>query len=147
MANKAARRGIPDKTAPQASVADVLDRVLDRGIVIDAWVRVSVAGIGLIDVDARVVVASIDTYVQHAHAVGPTPLAARPQQTPGPSTAIVAPATAPLTPARRRPRRRTRVRLRCADGCTFLRSARRRPATVRCPADRGRACPVTVLTA
>ena len=46
-----------------ASVLDVLDRVLDKGIVIDAWVRVSLAGIDLITVDARVVVASIETYL------------------------------------------------------------------------------------
>ncbi|MGH7417437.1 MAG: gas vesicle protein GvpJ, partial [Candidatus Rokuibacteriota bacterium] len=38
------------RAAPQASVAEVLDRVLDRGIVIDAWLRVSVAGIALLDV-------------------------------------------------------------------------------------------------
>ena len=54
------------RVAPQASLTEVLDRVLDRGIVIDAWLRVSVAGITLIDIDARVVVASIDTYVQQA---------------------------------------------------------------------------------
>ena len=47
------------------SVIDVLDRVLDKGIVIDAWVRVSVAGIDLIGVEARVVVASIATYMQY----------------------------------------------------------------------------------
>ncbi|HET7343947.1 MAG TPA: gas vesicle protein GvpJ, partial [Methylomirabilota bacterium] len=44
-------------------VMEVLDRVLDRGIVIDVWLRVSVAGLQLVDVDARVVVASIKTYV------------------------------------------------------------------------------------
>ena len=43
---------------------DVLDRVLDKGIVIDAWVRVSLAGIDLVTVEARVVVASIATYLQ-----------------------------------------------------------------------------------
>ena len=48
------------------SLIDVLDRVLDKGIVIDAWVRVSVAGIDLIAVEARVVVASIATYLQYS---------------------------------------------------------------------------------
>ena len=43
------------------SLIEVLDRVLDKGIVIDAWVRVSVVGIDLVTIDARVVVASIQT--------------------------------------------------------------------------------------
>jgi gas vesicle structural protein len=55
-----------------ASHVDVLDHVLDKGIVIDAWVRVSLAGITLITVEARVVVASIETYLNHADAVGRT---------------------------------------------------------------------------
>jgi hypothetical protein len=131
---------MPNKTPPGASVSDVFERVLDRGIVIDAWLRVSVAGITLLDVDARVVVASIDTYVQHSAAVAPIPLAARP---------------APRAPrANRAPRRptpapsghpRSPVALRCASGCTFQRSARRPPARVRCPSERGRSCPVVAL--
>ena len=48
---------------------DVLDHVLDKGIVIDAWVRVSLVGIDLITVEARIVVASIETYVNIADAV------------------------------------------------------------------------------
>jgi gas vesicle structural protein len=52
------------------SLVDVLDRVLDKGIVIDAWVRVSLVGIDLITVEARVVVASIDTYLKYSEAVG-----------------------------------------------------------------------------
>jgi hypothetical protein len=57
--------------APGASsLIDVLDRVLDKGIVIDAWVRVSLVGIDLITVEARVVVASIDTYLKYSEAVG-----------------------------------------------------------------------------
>lgn len=55
------------------SLIDVLDRVLDKGIVIDAWVRVSLVGIDLITVEARVVVASIDTYLKYSEAVGQTP--------------------------------------------------------------------------
>src|ERR1700757_1686411 len=62
-----------------SSLIDVLDRVLDKGIVIDAWVRISLVGIDLITVEARVVVASIDTYLKYADAVGLTGLMARPQ--------------------------------------------------------------------
>jgi len=57
----------------------VLDRVLDKGIVIDAWVRISLVGIDLITVEARVVVASIDTYLKYADAVGLVGLVSRPQ--------------------------------------------------------------------
>ena len=61
------------------SLIDVLDRVLDKGIVIDAWVRVSLVGIDLITVEARVVVASIDTYLKYSEAVGQVPPVSRPQ--------------------------------------------------------------------
>ncbi len=47
--------------------------MLDKGIVIDAWVRVSLVGIDLITVEARVVVASIETYLRYSEAVGQTP--------------------------------------------------------------------------
>ena len=52
------------------SLIDVLDRVLDKGIIIDAWVRVSLVGIDLITVEARVVIASIETYLRYSEAVG-----------------------------------------------------------------------------
>jgi len=65
------------------SLIDVLDRVLDKGIVIDAWVRISLVGIDLITIEARVVVASIDTYLKYAEAVGLTPAVSRPAVTPG----------------------------------------------------------------
>jgi gas vesicle structural protein len=55
-----------------SSLIDVLDRVLDKGIVIDAYVRVSLVGIDLVTVEARVVVASIDTYLKYSEAVGMT---------------------------------------------------------------------------
>jgi hypothetical protein len=65
---------MPVERAPGGtSLIDVLDRVLDKGIVIDAWVRVSLVGIDLITVEARVVVASIDTYLKYSEAVGQTP--------------------------------------------------------------------------
>ena len=67
-----------ERAASGSSLIDVLDRVLDKGIVIDAWVRVSLVGIDLITVEARVVVASIDTYLKYSEAVGAAPAASRP---------------------------------------------------------------------
>jgi len=52
-----------------SSLADVLDVVLDKGIVIDAYVRVSLVGIELLTIDARIVIASVDTYLRFAEAV------------------------------------------------------------------------------
>ncbi|HEY9449183.1 MAG TPA: gas vesicle structural protein GvpA [Gemmatimonadaceae bacterium] len=63
-----------------SSLIDVLDRVLDKGIVIDAWVRVSLVGIDLVTVEARVVVASIDTYLKYSEAVGITAPISRPRE-------------------------------------------------------------------
>src|SRR5437868_3478669 len=59
-----------ERSSGTTSLIDVLDRVLDKGIVIDAWVRVSLVGIDLITVEARIVVASIDTYLKYSEAVG-----------------------------------------------------------------------------
>src|SRR5689334_17968271 len=70
-----------ERVSGGSSLIDVLDRVLDKGIVIDAWVRISLVGIDLITVEARVVVASIDTYLKYADAVGLTGLVSRPQLT------------------------------------------------------------------
>ena len=67
-----------ERAAGGSSLVDVLDRVLDKGIVIDAWVRVSLVGIDLITVEARVVVASIDTYLKYAEAVGQVSTVSRP---------------------------------------------------------------------
>src|SRR5213083_3266645 len=52
-----------------SGLADVLDLILDKGIVIDAYVRVAVIGIELVTIDARIVIASIDTYLRFAEAV------------------------------------------------------------------------------
>lgn len=87
-----------------SSLIDVLDRVLDKGIVIDAWVRISLVGIDLITVEARVVVASIDTYLKYADAVGLTGLVSRPQLTETEEPEVVVETT----------RRRTRVPTRRA---------------------------------
>src|SRR5579859_836121 len=71
-----------ERAAGGTSLIDVLDRVLDKGIVIDAWLRVSLVGIDLITVEARVVVASIDTYLRYAEALGITAPVARPAAPP-----------------------------------------------------------------
>ena len=92
-----------------SSLIDVLDRILDKGIVIDAWVRISLVGIDLITVEARVVVASIDTYLKYADAVGLMGLVARPQLgvAEEPAITVEAPRRRARVPATRRPRRRT----------------------------------------
>src|SRR5277367_999034 len=63
-----------------SSLIDVLDRVLDKGIVIDAWVRISLVGIDLITVEARIVVASIDTYLKYSEAVGQVAPVSKPRE-------------------------------------------------------------------
>jgi hypothetical protein len=60
------------------TLADVVDLILDKGIVIDAWVRVSLVGIEILTVEARVVIASVDTYLKYADAIGVTATAAVP---------------------------------------------------------------------
>src|SRR3954469_16450108 len=52
-----------------SGLADVIDVILDKGLVIDAYVRVSLVGIELLTIDARIVVASVDTYLRFAEAV------------------------------------------------------------------------------
>ena len=67
-----------ERSPAGGSLIDVLDRVLDKGIVIDAYVRVSLVGIDLVSVEARVVVASVDTYLKYAETIGVTGIASRP---------------------------------------------------------------------
>jgi hypothetical protein len=93
-----------ERVSGGSSLIDVLDRVLDKGIVIDAWVRISLVGIDLITVEARVVVASIDTYLKYADAVGLTGLVAKPQLTEGAGETEVI-VTKERAPARRTTRR------------------------------------------
>src|ERR1700739_4072211 len=52
-----------------SGLADVIDTILDKGLVIDAYVRVSLVGIEILTIDARVVIASVDTYLRFAEAV------------------------------------------------------------------------------
>lgn len=65
-----------EKTMASSSLVEVVDRILDKGVVIDAWVRVSLVGIELIAVEARVVIASVETYLKYAEAIGLTASAA-----------------------------------------------------------------------
>jgi gas vesicle structural protein len=65
-----------EKTPASSSLAEVVDRILDKGIVIDAWVRISLVGIEILTVEARVVVASVETYLKYAEAIGLTAPAA-----------------------------------------------------------------------
>ncbi|WP_199546169.1 gas vesicle structural protein GvpA [Streptomyces sp. N35] len=62
---------------------DVLELVLDRGLVIDAFVRVSLVGIEILKIDIRVVVASVDTYLRFAEACNRLDLEAGPRKSPG----------------------------------------------------------------
>jgi hypothetical protein len=59
-----------------SSLAEVIDRLLDKGIVVDAWARVSLVGIELLAIEARVVIAGVDTFLKYAEAVGLTTSAA-----------------------------------------------------------------------
>ena len=55
-------------SSSSSGLADVIDTILDKGLVIDAYVRVSLVGIELLTIDARIVVASVDTYLRFAEA-------------------------------------------------------------------------------
>ena len=70
-----------ERTPRPSSLADVLDVVLDKGIVLDAYARVSLIGVELLTVDARVVIASVDTYLRFAEAVNRLDLQPRGQKT------------------------------------------------------------------
>src|SRR5262245_54096922 len=103
-----------ERASGGTSLIDVLDRVLDKGIVIDAWVRVSLVGIDLLTVEARIVVASIDTYLRYSEAVGQTGPVSRPQVEPAERGAL-------------------------PEGGTTTRRARRAPAGGRLPVPAARA--------
>jgi gas vesicle structural protein len=52
-----------------SSLAEVLDRILDKGIVVDTWARISLVGIEVLTIEARVVVASVDTFLHYAEEI------------------------------------------------------------------------------
>jgi hypothetical protein len=64
----AAQGGYLERPKP-SGLADVIEVILDKGLVIDAYVRVSLIGIELLTIDARIVIASVDTYLRFAEAV------------------------------------------------------------------------------
>ena len=67
-------RGYIDRPRP-SGLADVIEVILDKGLVIDAYVRVSLIGIEILTIDARIVIASVDTYLRFAEAVNRLDLA------------------------------------------------------------------------
>jgi hypothetical protein len=85
-----------ERTSSTSNLIDVLDRVLDKGIVIDAWVRVSLVGIELVTVEARVVVASIATYLGYADMLAELKQAAAPSEEPAASQSLRSVAAGPL---------------------------------------------------
>lgn len=62
-----------------SGLADVLTVILEKGIVVDAWVRLSIIGIEILTLEVRAVIASVDTYLRYAEAIGLTALAAAPR--------------------------------------------------------------------
>ncbi|NQT48148.1 MAG: gas vesicle structural protein GvpA [Chloroflexi bacterium] len=65
-----------EKSMASDTLVEVIDRILDKGVVVDAWVRVSLVGIELLTIEARVVVASVETFLKYAEAIGLTAEAA-----------------------------------------------------------------------
>src|ERR671939_1509704 len=68
MAVTAPRGGYLERPRP-SGLADVIDVILDKGLVVDAYVRVALIGIEILTIDARIVIASVDTYLRFAEAV------------------------------------------------------------------------------
>ena len=58
-----------NRTPDSTGLAEVLDRVLDKGLVIDVWARVNLVGIEILTIEARVVVASVDTFLHYAEEI------------------------------------------------------------------------------
>jgi hypothetical protein len=72
-----------ERVSGNSSLIDVLDRILDKGIVLDPWVRISLMGIDLMTIEDRVVVASIETCLKYAETPGSGGLAAKPARSEG----------------------------------------------------------------
>jgi hypothetical protein len=146
------------KVETSSSLIDVLDRVLDKGIVIDARIAVLVLGVRLVEIETQVVVASLPLYASLGRPLVPEPLAGRvgrgvaEKPMPGTGSAEAAENSPPAPRSlprqrRRRARRRKMVmrRFRCEKGCGFHLAAPAAPhtAVVRCPYGLGVVCPVT----
>jgi len=65
-----------EKTMASDTLVEVVDRILDKGLVIDAWVRASLVGIEILTIETRAVVAGVETFLKYAEAVGLTASAA-----------------------------------------------------------------------
>jgi hypothetical protein len=151
--------------AASSSILDVLERVLDRGIVIDAWVGVSLAGIRLLELDTRIIVASLDTYLSRSQELSIV-VGTKRQAVAGvdrPALKVVSatvsadpePAIAPLPPRRRQRRRKLNpppaaaalatLRLRCDKGCGFewTKTDDAPPTSMACPYRKRARCRVT----
>lgn len=93
-----------------SSLVEIVDRILDKGIVIDIWAKVSLIGIELLTIQARIVIASVDTFLRYAAAIGliepttePAPLPVPdpiPEPLPDPvrRAPVVMPVAVPVTP-------------------------------------------------
>jgi gas vesicle structural protein len=75
IATQGTARNYLQRAPSPSGLADVIDLILDKGLVIDAYVRVAVIGIELLTIDARIVIASVDTYLRFAEAVNRLDLA------------------------------------------------------------------------
>ena len=69
VATRGTARNYLQRAPSPSGLADVVDLILDKGLVIDAYVRIAVIGIELVTIDARIVIASVDTYLRFAEAV------------------------------------------------------------------------------
>ncbi len=58
-----------NRTPDSTGLAEVLDRILDKGLVVDVWARVNLVGIEILTIEARVVVASVDTFLHYAEEI------------------------------------------------------------------------------
>jgi hypothetical protein len=67
-----------EKSVGSSSLVEVLDRILDKGIVVDLWARITLVGVELLAIEARIVVASVETYLKYAEAIGLTTTVAAP---------------------------------------------------------------------
>jgi hypothetical protein len=102
------------QTTDGPSLIDVLDRVLDKGIVIDAWARVSLVGVDMLTIESRVMVASFDTYLSYSEPLRHMPAVASPRGIVGDSDSFASPVPdaekEKPPPGRRRPASASRHR-------------------------------------
>jgi hypothetical protein len=88
------------KSLDTSSLAEVINTILDKGVVIDVWATVSLVGIQILSLEARVVIASVETYLKYAEAIGltsgtSTSKALRGAATPLPAATVAATAGIP----------------------------------------------------